>query len=210
MPKKITVAVTEKKPAKKSVRKVKKQDKVINIQAPIVALRSFTVKATIPTGQYANIQPEIIVDAIDFDAAVAFVMPKIEKMFEDYWYFNDRPKKVASAPVVSSPQSAQVNAQLPPVPTGAVVVTKAEKVAAINGEKKDAPAYNPVEGENSEAWNNAFKAINSCKTHAGLEMIKTNIANSKKLTDQEKMLLGAIANNHIVPDIAPEYEEDTN
>lgn len=53
-------------------------------------LQSFTVKATIPTGSYANIQPEITVSAYSMDEAEAFVMPHIQKMFNE---FSDAPLK---------------------------------------------------------------------------------------------------------------------
>lgn len=55
-----------------------------------IKLKEFTVKATIPTGSYANIQPEITVEAESMGEAESFVMPQIQKMFQE---FSDAPLK---------------------------------------------------------------------------------------------------------------------
>lgn len=47
-------------------------------------LQSYTVKATIPTGNYANIQPEITVTAESMEEAKAVVMPHIQSMYREY------------------------------------------------------------------------------------------------------------------------------
>lgn len=54
-------------------------------------LKEFTVKATIPTGSYANIQPEITVEAESMQEAESFAMPYIKQMFEQY---SDAPLKI--------------------------------------------------------------------------------------------------------------------
>lgn len=41
----------------------------------------FRIKATIPTGQYANLQPEIEVEADTFEEAQAIAMPQIQSMW---------------------------------------------------------------------------------------------------------------------------------
>jgi len=55
---------------------------------PLVS--TFTIKATIPTGQYANIQPEITVNDITFEEIDTIIMPKIESMFMHYHNFNEK------------------------------------------------------------------------------------------------------------------------
>ena len=55
-----------------------------------IKLKEFTVKATIPTGSYANLQPEITVEAESMQEAEAYVMPQIQKMFQE---FSDAPLK---------------------------------------------------------------------------------------------------------------------
>lgn len=47
-------------------------------------LQSYTLKATIPTGNYANLQPEITVTAPDMETAKALVMPHIETLYSEY------------------------------------------------------------------------------------------------------------------------------
>lgn len=49
-----------------------------------INLKQFSVKATIPTGAYANIQPEITVEAETMEQASDYAMPFIQKMFNDY------------------------------------------------------------------------------------------------------------------------------
>ena len=56
-------------------------------------LKEFTIKATIPTGSYANIQPEIKVEAATMQEAEEFAMPHIKQMFEQY---SDVPLKAKS------------------------------------------------------------------------------------------------------------------
>lgn len=205
--------------AKKAVKKVEKKkakvtkEKVITTEAIPVSLKTFTLKAVIPTGQYANIQPEIVVEATDYDAALAYVLPKMEALFDQYVNFNDRPRPVV-APVATpavvtipveslkttntetSPQSPQVNAQAP-------VATKAEKVEAINKTKE---LVNPMEGDNSPAYTNAFNAIKSAKTKAGLAMILGNIQKSTKLSEIERSILIAICNQHVLPENDEAYD----
>ena len=47
-------------------------------------LQSYTIKATIPTGNYANIQPEITVTAGSMEEAKSVVMPHIQSMYREY------------------------------------------------------------------------------------------------------------------------------
>lgn len=47
-------------------------------------LKEYTLKATIPTGSYANIQPEITVEAESLEEAHAIVMPHIKGLFQQY------------------------------------------------------------------------------------------------------------------------------
>jgi len=47
-------------------------------------LINFTMKAVIPTGAYANLQPEITVEAQTLQEAHEYVMPYIEHMYQTY------------------------------------------------------------------------------------------------------------------------------
>lgn len=61
-------------------------------------ISSFTIKATIPTGAYANIQPEIVVNDVTFDDIEKIIMPKIDEMFVKYHNFCDNIKNIPVAP----------------------------------------------------------------------------------------------------------------
>ena len=47
-------------------------------------LQVFEIMAVIPTGQYANVQPKLIYEAEDFDAAYKAAMPHLQKISQDY------------------------------------------------------------------------------------------------------------------------------
>jgi len=68
-------------------RKAKKVEPVVS--SPLV---KYTLKAIIPTGPYANIQPEITVEAITLEEAHKFVMPYIDGLFKEYLNLSDRVK----------------------------------------------------------------------------------------------------------------------
>lgn len=53
-------------------------------------LKEYTLKATIPTGNYANIQPEITVEADSIEEAQKTTLPHIKSMFSQ---FSDQPLK---------------------------------------------------------------------------------------------------------------------
>lgn len=72
-----------------------------------ITLKEFSVKATIPTGSYANIQPEIKVEAETMQEAEEFAMPYITQMFERY---SDAPLKQKS--VVEKLQSFNEDVEL--------------------------------------------------------------------------------------------------
>lgn len=57
---------------------------------PRVKLISYTLKAVIPTGQYANIQPEITVQAQTIGEAYAFITPHLEGLYKEYHYLNNQ------------------------------------------------------------------------------------------------------------------------
>lgn len=71
-------------------------------------ISSFTIKATIPTGAYANIQPEIVVNDVTFDDIEKIIMPKIDEMFVKYHNFCDNIKNIPTAPVVPSTPTESV------------------------------------------------------------------------------------------------------
>jgi hypothetical protein len=106
-------------------------DKVVKIpkeKKPKYKLISYTVKAVIPTGIYANIQPEITVEAVSLEVAERAVMPHIEVLFAKYREGDRAPikkedikpgKVIVVPPVVLPPQHTPETMQ-PVVKTGDV------------------------------------------------------------------------------------------
>ena len=54
------------------------------LNEPKVTLLGYEIKAVIPTGPYANIQPTIAVMAESLEAAENYVIPHINKLFGDF------------------------------------------------------------------------------------------------------------------------------
>lgn len=183
---------TKKTPIKKSV--VKKEPvapKARAIKKPKFKLISYTLKAVIPTGQYANIQPEITVQAETIEAAERAVMPYIETLFAKYRDGGVKPvEPVVTRPVVSTP--------VPPI--------------SLTNPAAQAPARNPVahqvaqvpdhnlvaqvaQNQTSEAivltvpFNRAKSAIESCMSLEALKLVSDQIEKSTKLIDTEKVEL---------------------
>lgn len=66
----------------------------------LVDLKKFTIRATIPTVQYGNIQPEYEVEAPTFEEAEAIALPYIEKLWAKYCgKGNELPVKKIEKPV---------------------------------------------------------------------------------------------------------------
>lgn len=70
-------------------------------------ISSFTIKATIPTGAYANIQPEIVVNDVTFDDIEKIIMPKIDEMFVKYHNFCDNIKNIPTTAKVISQEPTE-------------------------------------------------------------------------------------------------------
>ena len=160
-------------------------DKVVKtpkVKVPKYKLISYTVKATIPTGMYANIQPEITVEAVSLEVAERAVMPHIEALFAKYRE-GDRPqlKKedvkpgvVLVIPPTLPPQHTPETMQ-PVVKTGDVTP---ETVATTE------PAI-----VLTVPFTRAKTAIESCTSIEGLALIEDQVGKSVKLIDSEKQIL---------------------
>ena len=72
---------------KTKTKKVKKE-KVIK---PAVTMISYSIKMVIPTGQYANIQPEIVVSAGTPEEAERFIAPHMNKLWKEYYMAKSSP-----------------------------------------------------------------------------------------------------------------------
>jgi len=68
---------------------------------PKVTMISYSIKMTIPTGQYANIQPEIVVKAGTPEEAEKYIIPHMNKLWKEYFMVSERPVAKPVAPVTT-------------------------------------------------------------------------------------------------------------
>jgi hypothetical protein len=73
------------------------------VSKPKVTLISYAIKMTIPTGQYANIQPEIIVKADSVESAEKYIIPHMNKLWKEYYMISERPVAKPVAPAKTEP-----------------------------------------------------------------------------------------------------------
>lgn len=91
-----------------------------------VELISYSMKMVIPTGNYANIQPEIVVRAGTVEEAHDYIAPHFNKLWKEYYLVSERRPEVkttAPAPVPMPPPN-----QMPPA--SSVAFTKASQAIA--------------------------------------------------------------------------------
>jgi len=101
--------------------KKKPVTKKVVAKKPKVELVSYAIKMVIPTDDYANIQPEIIVKAGSVEEAHDYIAPHMNKLWKDYYLVNQRrPEPVAPKP--STP---------PVVPTPVPTESPASSVALV-------------------------------------------------------------------------------
>ncbi|MES2408793.1 MAG: hypothetical protein V4509_00650 [Patescibacteria group bacterium] len=192
--------------ATKKITKIKKDvsikksivKKIIKQKAK-VTLTSYTIKATISTGDYSNIQPEITVIAPSLEEAEAVVMPHIMALYEKHLNFTRGGVRVVApsargaelAGNGSKPKTAEetkpVAPKNPDRPTASKVVAETPK-GISKDEDEEFPTSN--QGSESEAYVKARTAIQSCTSQDALKLVYTKIENSKKLSEQEKESLG--------------------
>ncbi len=156
--------------------------KVVKAAKSTVKLTSYSIKAIIPTGPYANIQAEIVVNAGSLEEAKAYTLPHIDGLFEEYLNKSDRKnvavvtvKETVAAPKTTAPAEKALKKE--PEPT------------TQKGEAKPVPAAEVV---GSVPFEKAKSAINSCLSADALELIAKQVEKSVKLNGMEKLDLGMI------------------
>lgn len=82
-----------------------------------VELISYSMKMVIPTGAYANIQPEIVVKAGTVEDAHDYIAPHMNKLWKEYFMISERRPEPVKAPEVTN--------QMPPA--SSVAFTKASQ-----------------------------------------------------------------------------------
>lgn len=94
---------------------------------PKVELISYSMKMVIPTGNYANIQPEIIVKAGTVEDAHNYIAPHMNKLWKEYYLISERPKQEVKSNV---PDAVKVEPKVPPPPASSVAYEKASQAIA--------------------------------------------------------------------------------
>jgi len=146
---------------------------------------SFKMSAIIRTGEYQSVTPEIFVEGGTLDEAEALVTGHIDALMAKY---NNcmvvKPVVRTVTPVVTVPVVKPVT--VVPVAVATVPVTsdisKTEPVADM---KKEQTA-----GAVSSSYDRATKAVESAVTKEALELLKTQVDNSKNLSVTERQVLG--------------------
>jgi hypothetical protein len=143
---------------------------VVKEKKPKVELVTYTVKAIIPCGMYANIQPEVTVKAKTLEEAERAVMPHIEKLFAKYRDGNGTPPP--EKPVVGTILATSENKPtfVPDTTNGVVVPTAPEQPKVVLA----AP------------FERAKQRIEGCVTIEALNLVTQQVKKSEKLTEQEK------------------------
>lgn len=162
------VTKSDQKVTKKPTVKKKKVDSKLTVQ-----MVSYSIKMVIPTGQYANIQPEIIVKGGTLEEAHAYVAPHMNKLWKEYFMVSER--IVTGKPAEQAPKAPV----LPP---------------DVNNKQNCADIVPPAP-VSSVALNKATQAVASCMSKEALDLIAAQVEKSVKLTDEDKVALRAVITN---------------
>lgn len=164
-------------------------------QKSTTKLISYSIKAVIPTGPYANIQPEIVISANSIEDASAFVLPHLDELFEKYLNISERPKPKVTVKEVLAPVVNPVVTALNPVKkvvvetfTKPLDIEELKKVNVTPVEVTPAPTY----PDPSSPMGKAKSAVESCKSLEALDLIAARIQESVKLDAIDKTDLDVI------------------
>jgi len=162
-----------------------------------VTLVSYAIKMTIPTGQYANIQPEIVVKTTNVEDAHDYIAPHMNKLWKEYYLCNERrpevkpkPAPPAPAPVITPVAPVAPVAPAPAItPATAPAVDNTARIVGALTEPVAAPAVAVQAPPSSVAYTKANQAIESCLSVDALKLISDQVVISTKLTEEDKELL---------------------
>lgn len=149
-----------------------------NIEITMPKVATFVIKATIPTGSYANIQPELTFNDVSLIEINKLIMPQIDAMFVKYHNYNE---KVANF-VKQQENQAKAYAQ-------AQTQAQAQAQTQAQAPKVETPVVETPEVENKETESVTFKKITDALDKADIETKKILIEKvkiSEKLTEEEK------------------------
>ena len=174
-----------------------------------VALVSFSVKATVPTQQYGNIQPEIVVKAGTVQDAIDHVMPFIEGLYQRYAeapangntpaFYNKanvvvverKVEQVAPTPAPEpKPKTEQVIVtKQPAAPTATAPVSYPVEKAEPKGES----VIEPVPFEKDESYKRAEGALLAAASKDAVILIEDQIKRSTRIVEDQKPHLYTVA-----------------
>lgn len=184
-----------------------------SVKKPQATLVSYSIKATIPVGSFANIIPEITVNAKTLEDAAAFVLPYIESLFDMYAEDSRDGRKIkflnkASVTVQerlvpvpgtkSAIESAQAQIQSPGIASQltAGALNAPVKNEAISFEKDGTmipPKQTTVDSQVKTAlaektvhYQKAENAVHNSFTVEALDLVQSQITASVKLNGYEK------------------------
>jgi hypothetical protein len=175
---------------------------------PTVEMVSYSIKMVIPTGAYANIQPEIIVKSKSIEDAHNFIAPHMNKLWKEYFLVNERRPEPPKAPVntvnigVSTSSTTASVVVPPPAPMTAEEIAKATGGEVLDENSKVAPSP-----ESSVALIKATQAIESCVSLEALELIQNQVNKSVKLTHEDKESLMPLLEKKSIELTFPEDEK---
>ncbi len=161
---------------------VAKKESKPKVKTPKFKLISYTMKAIIPTGMYANLQPEITVQAETIEHAERAVMPYIEALFAKY--------REGGVPIVTSQPVKPVTAYQSDATNTAPNLMKKEPI--INNKKPETKieiVQAPPAIILTVPHTRAKTAILSCTSVEALKLVADQIEKSVKLIGAEKMEL---------------------
>ena len=153
--------------------------KVANKKGP--EMISYEMKMVIPTGQYANIQPCIIVKGGSIEEAHDFVAPHMNKLWKEYFMCTERVNQPAPA-VKATPVAPKTEKPVEKAP-------EAPKTAPEETKKPDEQITPPVAPASAVALNKATQAITSCMSREALDLLSAQVEKSVKLGDEDKTAL---------------------
>ena len=134
-----------------------------------VKLFTYSIKMVIPTGAYANIQPEIVVKGGTLEEAHAYCAPHMNKLWKEYYMISE--KRVEPKITVEHTYPPLATTPAPKLPT-------AEEIQNI-----------PQPPASSVALSKATQAIQSCLSFEALDLIANQVEVSVKLTNEDKAAL---------------------
>ena len=202
---------------KTAVKKV--APKKVATKPAAVEMVSYSIKMVIPTGQYANVQPEIVVKSGSIEAAHDFIAPHMNKLWKEYYLINERRPEPAPAPaplaptpnhLVTKPFVPDTDSTSGIVPSDVGTATSTAPSGVTYLTDPQAPAKKPMTVEeiaksvggtiideipevqppgSGVAFTKATQAIESCMSLDALEIIRVQIDKSTKLTQEDKETL---------------------